>query len=731
MAPACTVEVVGQRVSNKLSQKNFSQMKGKNRKVSKDKSFEVVRDYRHAVETMADSEGHGSSGRVDKETAAGEDSCVPRNKSMNLNGNSYQQFGVPMQVISLSKLSRFERKELKSRLKRELQRVRTFQKNLEEGFLPSTDVHRQRKHEPNVSQAVKKRLPGQNGNGNGYDNDGSCSKKAVLPQGTGYAVLMKQCDTLLKRLMTHNFSWVFNTPVDVVALKIPDYHTVIKHPMDLGTVKARLKSGKYVDPWGFAADVRLTFSNAMTYNPRGNDVHVMAETLNKFFEVRWKPIEKKLPGATDSLVPMKQKVLETEPETATFMPPLKKKKTALFGNELKREPVKKFMSVVEKQKLGSELEASLADLPETIIDFLKENSSNGNAAVDDEIEIEIDALSDETLLKLRKLLDDFLADKQKNMLHNESGVSNSSMQVVKVDDVNEEDVDIGGDDFPITSFSPVEIEKDTVVMNSNCSSSSSSSSDSGSSSSSDSDSESDDENISGIVNNIKDTLDSEVTLEQTSAVPRGAEDSVNRVGQVEQKSQFVAVSSEVDGRKEEGVGAPNERQVSPDKLYRAALLRGRFADIILKAQENTTGKVEKHDRERLRLEKEELEKRRKEEKARLQAEAKAAEEAKRKAELEAAAEAKRKREFEREAARQALQKMEKMAGINDNSGFLEDLELLSVAPTEPIQNSIDCYEDLLGSFNINPERNPLERLGLFMKNDDEDEEHCYEEGEID
>lgn len=45
------------------------------------------------------------------------------------------------------------------------------------------------------------------------------------------------------------------------------------------------------------------------------------------------------------------------------------------------------------------------------------------------------------------------------------------------------------------------------------------------------------------------------------------------------------------------------------------------------------------------------------EKARLQAEAKAAEEARRNAEAEAAAEVKRKRELEREAARQALQKV--------------------------------------------------------------------------
>lgn len=37
--------------------------------------------------------------------------------------------------------------------------------------------------------------------------------------------------------------------------------------------------------------------------------------------------------------------------------------------------------------------------------------------------------------------------------------------------------------------------------------------------------------------------------------------------------------------------APPERHVSPEKLYRAALLRNRFADTILKAQEKTLEKV--------------------------------------------------------------------------------------------------------------------------------------------
>lgn len=40
-----------------------------------------------------------------------------------------------------------------------------------------------------------------------------------------------------------------------------------------------------------------------------------------------------------------------------------------------------------------------------------------------------------------------------------------------------------------------------------------------------------------------------------------------------------------------GENAPSERQVSPDKLYRAALLRSRFADTILKAREKTLDQV--------------------------------------------------------------------------------------------------------------------------------------------
>ncbi|KAA8542157.1 hypothetical protein F0562_023309 [Nyssa sinensis] len=781
MAPTILIES-GQRETKTCLKKGLSQMMGKTRKVSRGHSSGFVPDYRHAVETMAESEGFGSSGRVDTEMTASEDSCAPKRKCISLNVDGYDRYGVPIQILSLSRMSQTERKELKLRLKSELEQVRILQKKIASlsgnvvVVSPSSAIHScsdrqrrpplesfQRSIEVSTPKGKKGAPPGRNGPRTKRAMAGQIeSVKQAVPSSTSNAMLMKQCKTLLTRMMAHQFGWVFNTPVDVVKLNIPDYYNVIKHPMDLGTVKSKLLSGEYLSPIGFAADVRLTFSNAMTYNPSGSDVHIMAETLSKYFEVRWKPIEKKLPGSTEAPVPSRSNVhIETETETANPIPPLKKKKKLSVENKFKQEPVKQVMSDVEKHKLSTELEALIAELPESIIYFLKEESSNASQTGEDEIEVDIDALSDNTLFKLRKLLDDYLLDKQKRQgkaepcemeLH-ELGFSNSSVQPRKANDSIDEDVDIGGNDPPISSYPPVEIEKDLALRNSKCSSSSSSSSESGSSSG-DSDSgcssggESDSK-ASIPASTAKKTLCSGTNLEQKTSIlgDQGNGNSMlNGLCQVEQNSRSKSIAIEADYHPE-GESAPSERQVSPDKLYRAALLRSRFADTILKAQEKTLEKGEKQDPEKLRLEREELERRRKEEKARLEAEAKAAEEARRKAEAEAAAEARRKRELEREAARQALQKMEKTVDINENSQFLEDLEMLRAAPDEHLQSLIDesspdHSQNGLGSFKLQGSSNPLELLGLYMKVDEEEEEEAEpqnvpdavneaEEGEID
>lgn len=85
----------------------------------------------------------------------------------------------------------------------------------------------------------------------------------------GIIQILKNCDSLLTRLIKHKFGWIFNAPVDAAKLGLHHYHTIVKKPMDLGTLKSKLRESCYTSPLEFAEDVRLTFNNAIMYNPVG------------------------------------------------------------------------------------------------------------------------------------------------------------------------------------------------------------------------------------------------------------------------------------------------------------------------------------------------------------------------------------------------------------------------------------------------------------------------------
>lgn len=89
--------------------------------------------------------------------------------------------------------------------------------------------------------------------------------------------------------------------------------------------------------------------------------------------------------------------------------------------------------------------------------------------------------------------------------------------------------------------------------------------------------------------------------------------------------------------------------------------------------------------------------------------------------------------------------MEQSVELNENAKFLKDLELLKTVNTDHLENAIeedgpDVSHDGLHSFSFGGS-NPLEQLGLFMKQDEDEEEADpltwpapeidIEEGEID
>uniref|UniRef100_A0A3Q7IC44 Uncharacterized protein n=1 Tax=Solanum lycopersicum TaxID=4081 RepID=A0A3Q7IC44_SOLLC len=187
--------------------------------------------------------------------------------------------------------------------------------------------------------------------------------------------MLKNCRALLERLMKHKHGWVFNQPVDTEGLGLHDYFDIIKNPMDLGTVKSRLETNLYKSPKEFAEDVRLTFQNAMTYNPKGQDVYMMAEQLSKIFEEKWPSIE------------------------ADYMPgriPAPKKPKA-------KDPNKREMTYDEKQKLSTSLQNLPSEKLENVVQIIKKRNSS-LCQQDDEIEVDIDSVDTETLWELDRFV---------------------------------------------------------------------------------------------------------------------------------------------------------------------------------------------------------------------------------------------------------------------------------------------------------------------------------------
>ena len=86
----------------------------------------------------------------------------------------------------------------------------------------------------------------------------------------------------------------FRMPVDPHTLGIPDYFDIIKKPMDLSTIKKKLDTGCYADPWEYVDDVWLMFDNAWTYNRKTSRVYRYCTKLAEVFEDEIDPVMQSL-----------------------------------------------------------------------------------------------------------------------------------------------------------------------------------------------------------------------------------------------------------------------------------------------------------------------------------------------------------------------------------------------------------------------------------------------------
>ncbi|XP_010553138.1 PREDICTED: transcription factor GTE5, chloroplastic-like isoform X2 [Tarenaya hassleriana] len=327
-----------------------------------------------------------------------------------------------MLKISLNSISGLEVRNLKRRLKAELDEVRSLIKRFEPcgnvaggfGDLPRADA----------MESEKKMKTGSEGKKGGFGTD------------RGTVQIFKNCNNLLTKLMKHKFGWVFNAPVDVEGLGLHDYHTIVKKPMDLGTVKNRLSKNWYKSPLELAEDVRLTFNNAVLYNPKGHEVHHMAEHLSKMFEEKWASIELQY----DSLNNRRHKPATDVEFSAPIMDPLPHQTPSpspprvVENRTLERSPVEPETVTMVSEKRGEDeapgkkrdltfeekrrLSEGLQDLPfdklETVVQIIKKRNPQLSQQ-DDEIELDIDSVDLETLWELHRFVTEYKESLGKKM----------------------------------------------------------------------------------------------------------------------------------------------------------------------------------------------------------------------------------------------------------------------------------------------------------------------------
>lgn len=139
------------------------------------------------------------------------------------------------------------------------------------------------------------------------------------------------CLSTVRSLKKLKDASAFVHPVDPVALNIPHYPTIIKTPMDLGTIERKLMASnpakpetssnipRYYSAEEFVSDVRLVFSNCITFN--GPD-HVIAQA-GKHVEAVFDKQIKQLPPPAEPKLPIVKKVATPPPPPPPPAPPKK------------------------------------------------------------------------------------------------------------------------------------------------------------------------------------------------------------------------------------------------------------------------------------------------------------------------------------------------------------------------------------------------------------------------
>ena len=103
---------------------------------------------------------------------------------------------------------------------------------------------------------------------------------------------LRFCRDLITRMLSGPGFWTrlvgpFTNPVDPQVDNVPNYFDVVKRPMCLRVVKAKLDNSEYMSGSDFEADIRLIFQNCYEYWTQEDPIFKKCEEFENYFSEQW------------------------------------------------------------------------------------------------------------------------------------------------------------------------------------------------------------------------------------------------------------------------------------------------------------------------------------------------------------------------------------------------------------------------------------------------------------
>lgn len=243
------------------------------------------------------------------------------------------------------------------------------------------------------------------------------------------ADFVRYCLEVLDYLAKQQNCRIFSVPVDWESLKIPTYPDIIKTPMDLGSIRTKLLSSQYPSHLDFAADVRLVWNNATTFNPPTHFVHTTAKHLSGLFEQKYAKVIAKMAkvksASRTNKTPASKKgknkgtvsasvVEELRSEFASQIVALKAQVQSAHKTKPQKAKPEVELTQREKQQLKSDIFQIPSNKLSPLVKIIQRNNPNIGNEDGDGLEFDINQLSTATLRELQRYVKRELTAKKRN-----------------------------------------------------------------------------------------------------------------------------------------------------------------------------------------------------------------------------------------------------------------------------------------------------------------------------